>query len=244
MTRAAIEYLISDITAIERVLAEHPWLDSLLSPDEAARADRFRRPADRAAFRGAHLIFRLMAARRLGVDLDEAGELELTRRCRTCGGPHGKPTVPGAELSLSRSNGAVAIASASGTSPIGVDIEQVPTDVFAGFDDYVLGPTETLTEGDDPVRRRIDLWVRKEAAVKTTGHGLSVPPSGFEVMDLPSGFGPHGPWTATIAAPGNSELDALNISRLTCPRPYVAALCSADRLPVEAVGLQEILAGR
>ncbi|MGM0698088.1 MAG: 4'-phosphopantetheinyl transferase family protein [Actinomycetota bacterium] len=244
MTRAAIEYLISDITAIERVLGEHPWLDSLLSPDEAARADRFRRPSDRAAFRGAHLIFRLMAARRLGVDLDEAGDLEITRRCRTCGGPHGKPTVPGAELSLSRSNGAVAIASAPGTSPIGVDIEQVPPDVFSGFDDYVLGPAETLTEGGDPVRQRVDLWVCKEAAVKTTGHGLSVPPSDIEIMDLPSGIGPHGQWTATIAAPGNSELDALNISRLTCPRPYVAALCSADRLPVEAVGLEEILAGR
>lgn len=246
MTRTAIEYLISDISAIERALAEHPWLSAMLSPDEAARADRFRRPADRAAFRGAHLIFRLMAARRLGIDLDEAGELELTRRCRTCGGPHGKPAVPGAELSLSRSHDAVVVASAPGSSPVGVDIEQVPDDVFTGFDDYVLGPTETLPEGD-PVRQRIDLWVCKEAAVKTTGHGLSVPPGDLtvtEVANRRSGISPHGRWTAAIAAPGYSELDALNISRLTCPRPYVAALCSAARMPIEAVGLQEVLTAR
>ena len=245
MTRAAIEYLISDITEIDRVLTDHPWLDSLLTADETSRANRFRRPTDRAAFRGAHLLFRLMAARRLGIDLREGGDIELTRRCRTCGGPHGKPEVPGAQLSLSRSNDAVVVASAPESSPVGVDIEQVPGDVFPGFDDYVLGPTETLPAGGDPVRQRLDLWVCKEAAVKTTGHGLAVPPSAIEVTEAaarPSGISPGGRWAAKITAPAHAELNALSIARLSCPRPYVAAVSCAQRLPVEAVGLLELLA--
>ncbi|MGC2942579.1 MULTISPECIES: 4'-phosphopantetheinyl transferase family protein [unclassified Brevibacterium] len=244
MTSTAIEYLISDIAAIDRVLTEHPWLDTLLSADEAARADRFRRRTDRDAYRGAHLLFRLMAARRLGIDLKEAGDLALTRRCRTCGGPHGKPEVPGAELSLSRSNDTVVIASAPASSPIGVDIEQVPSDVFSGFDDYVINPSESLPDGEDPVRQRIDLWVGKEAAVKTTGHGLSVPPGDLtlkQVKRAPSRSNSDRQWTASISAPEVCELDALNISSLPSPRGYAAALCCAQRPPIEAVSLLDIV---
>lgn len=163
--------------------------------------------------------------------------MKFIRMCFSRGGSRGKPTVPGAQLSLSRSNDTVAIASAPGASPIGVDIEQVPTDVFSGFDDYVLGPTQTLTESRDPVRQRIDLWGCKEAAVKTTVHGLSVPPSDIEVMDLPSGIGPHGRWPATIAAPGYSELDpgevGVSCSILSLPE----FRCSWSRVtPYQVIG--------
>lgn len=244
MTAAAIEYIICDIAALDRAREDRSWLDSLLSPAELTQADRLRRNADRAAYRGAHLLLRLMAARRLGLNPTDAGGLRFTRTCRSCGAPHGKPQLPGAELSLSKSDGMVAVASAPPSCPIGIDIEGIPREVFPGFDDYVLAPTETLRLGGNAVRTRLELWVTKEAAVKATGHGLAVEPSDLQVNQSTaqlSGDHATGQWTRAISAPLHAELHGMRSAPVPCPPTYAAALSCADTPRIDSVNLSELL---
>lgn len=246
MTVTGIEYLMCDIGAVRRAHAVHPWLDSLLSSAEVARANRLHHASDRTANRCAHLVLRLIAARRLGTDARSAGELNFTRCCRSCGGPHGKPQTTGAEVSLSRSGTMLLVASAPPSSPIGVDIEGVPRDVFPGFDDYVLAPGERTSRCADPVQRRLDLWVAKEAALKTTGHGLSVEPAELEVVrtgDEASAVGDSGLWTSSIRAPLHPELNRLNLASVPCRPSHAAALSCAERLPVTSLNLSDLLTG-
>lgn len=249
MTEAVIEYLLCDVGAVRQACADHSWLDSLLSPDEIAHSNRLRREPDRAGYRSAHLLFRLMAARRLGLEARDAGELRFARTCRSCGGAHGKPQLAGAEtsaevksgagsgaeFSMSRSGTMVLVASAPSSSPIGADVERIPSEVFAGFDDYVLAPAESVPAGEGAMRRRLELWVAKEAAVKTTGHGLAVAPSDIEV-DL-TGITP-------VIAPKHPEVDGLSVAPLPCPPNYAAAMSCTDTLPIVSVGLHELLASR
>ncbi|WP_231442590.1 4'-phosphopantetheinyl transferase family protein [Brevibacterium zhoupengii] len=185
-----------------------------------------------------------MAARRLGLDPKAAGDLRLTRTCRSCGGPHGKPQIAGAELSLSKTGGMVAVASGPSSSPVGIDIERIPDEVFPGFDDYVLAPTESVPHGGDAVRSRLELWVAKEAALKTTGHGLSIRPGELEVVrtgDQASPVTGGGVWVSSIEAPEHPELNGLSLASLSRFPYYAAALSCADRLPVTSLRLSELL---
>lgn len=244
MTGTTIEYLLTDVSVMRRAQADHSWLDSLLSSAEIAHSNRLRNASDRTAYRCAHILLRLVAARRLKLEPDTAGDLQFTRTCRSCGGPHGKPRIAGAELSLSRSRNMVFIASAPPSTPIGVDVEFVPTEVFAGFDSYALAPTEPVPHGPDSVRRRLEVWVSKEAAVKATGQGLAVAPSDLEVVRPgveASAVPTASQWTAAIRAPGQPELNRLNLAPVPSPPAYVAALSCADTPYVAPIQLPELL---
>lgn len=254
MTVAGIEYLVCDINEVRETQSAHPWLASLLSPAEVKRSDRLRHASDRIAYRCAHLVLRLVAARRLGADVRSAGDLEFTRCCRSCGGPHGKPQVTDAEISLSRSGTMVLVGSAPPSSPIGVDIEGLPSEVFPGFDDYVLAPGERTSACTNPDRRRLELWVAKEAALKTTGHGLSVEPNKLEVVQTEvvrtevvrtseetSSLDGSGAWASSIRAPDYPDIDGLNLASVPCRPSHTAALSCADRLPVTALTLSDLL---
>lgn len=250
MTAAAIEYILCDVGTVRRACAEHSWLDSVLSSDEIDRSNRFRRADDRAGYRCGHLVFRLMAARSLGLEPSNAGELRFTRTCRSCGGPHGKPQIAGedagAELSMSRSGDMLLVASAPPSSPIGVDVERIPAEVFTGFDDYALAPTESVPHGGDAVRRRLELWVAKEAAVKTTGHGLAVAPNKLEVVRAAAATSPAhsaAQWTASISAAAYSDLNQLNIASVPCRPGYSAALSCPGAPRISSLNLSDLLAG-
>lgn len=256
MTGAGIEYLVCDVSAVREAHAHHPWLASLLSAAEVERSDRLRHASDRTAYRCAHLVLRLITARRLGLDAGSAGGLNFMRRCRSCGGSHGKPQVAragadvsartGAEVSLSRSGTMLLLASAPPSSPIGVDIEGVPNTVFPGFDEYVLAPGESAAGCADTDRKRLELWVAKEAALKTTGHGLSVEPHKLEVVrtgDEVSVVDVTDVWTSAISAPEHAELDRLNLMSVPCRPSHAAALSCADRLPVTSLKLTDLLSG-
>ncbi|WP_193069694.1 4'-phosphopantetheinyl transferase family protein [Brevibacterium aurantiacum] len=249
MTVAGIEYLVCDINEVRETQSAHPWLASLLSPAEVKRSDRLRHASDRIAYRCAHLVLRLVAARRLGADVRSAGDLEFTRCCRSCGGPHGKPQVTDAEISLSRSGTMVLVGSAPPSSPIGVDIEGLPSEVFPGFDDYVLAPGERTSNCTNSDRRRLELWVAKEAALKTTGHGLSVEPNKLEVVrtevvrtsEETSAIDGSGAWASSIRAPDYPEIDGLNLASVPCRPSHAAALSCVDQLPVTPLTLSDLL---
>ena len=89
-----------------------------LSPDEAARADRFLRAEDRDRYRASHAALRLILARALGV---AAGALAFAA------GPAGKPELAGAQAGSLRFNlshsGTRALVGVSLEAAIGVDVE-------------------------------------------------------------------------------------------------------------------------
>ncbi|MGW7437831.1 4'-phosphopantetheinyl transferase family protein, partial [Streptomyces sp. NPDC054849] len=168
------EALVRFVDAEEQApFAEH-LAPGVLDAAERQRADRFVRPQDRASYLAAHVALRLM----LGALLDTApGDLVMARdACPECGGPGGRPVLVGggAHFSLSHSRNAVFVACAS--TPVGVDVEAVPTSrVLAGSEDF-FHPDEAaeLAALPEPGRPAgfARLWARKEAYLKGTGAGL------------------------------------------------------------------------
>jgi 4'-phosphopantetheinyl transferase len=157
-------------------------LERLLDDRERSRLRALRRPADRERSGVAAALLRLVAARELAC----APERVLVyRRCRRCGGPHGKPAVPGPagglEVSVSHAAEVVLVA-ASRCDPVGVDVE--PLDPALPVDDLAplcLAPEEARAlaglTGPHRARAFLGCWTRKEAVLKAAGTGLLVPPA-------------------------------------------------------------------
>jgi 4'-phosphopantetheinyl transferase len=158
--------------------------DDLLDGPERARMAALRAPADRDGFRSAHLLARVAVGRLMAV---APSSVQMRQRCGRCGGPHGRPVaaVPGrarAGVSLSRA-GALVVAAAA-FAAIGVDHEPcgaadpaVAAVALARRERRQLNRLSPARQADGLLR----WWVRKEAVLKMTGHGLLVDPSHLEI---------------------------------------------------------------
>lgn len=148
----------------------------MLDEHERARLAAFRRPADAARYLAAHALVRITLAERLGI---APAAIVLDRTCR-CGKPHGKPRLAlphadAAHFSLTHSGERVGVA-LSGAGPVGLDVEQLRelTDLEA-LAAHALSPTELRRPPPLDAGSFLQLWTRKEALLKATGEGLSVP---------------------------------------------------------------------
>ncbi|MFD5185888.1 4'-phosphopantetheinyl transferase family protein [Streptomyces sp. NPDC058372] len=146
----------------------------LLDADERKRYADFRRSADRDRYAVGHVALR----RLLGAYLSAApDEVTLEREpCPLCGGPHGRPAVPGPGLHFSLSHSGELVLLAFAATPVGIDVEQALG--AAAVDDVLasLHPREQLElVGHTPATRAeavLRCWTRKEAYLKGTGEGL------------------------------------------------------------------------
>lgn len=154
--------------------------DRLLTEHERARLAAFRRPEDRAMFRSAHVLVRVLVAELAGVS---ASAVDVVQRCRRCGRPHGSPSVlidgrPGPEVSFSHAGGLVLAAVAG--APVGVDLEPLGG-VRAGVERLALSSEEQALLAARPRAERPDAltrwWVRKEAVLKAADIGLAEEPN-------------------------------------------------------------------
>jgi len=159
-----------------------PRLLALLDEDERARYGNYRREIDQLRFLTGRTLIRAVAGRWLGV---EPEAVRLDASCYDCGKPHGKPTVvaPGApEVSISHSGQRVALAIADG-APLGVDVEEIreaEVNDLARISFSAAERTAFALVPEPELRAAFfTYWSRKEAVVKTTGKGMSVPMSGF-----------------------------------------------------------------
>ncbi|MET7621467.1 4'-phosphopantetheinyl transferase superfamily protein [Streptomyces sp. NPDC005408] len=157
---------------IDDAVAERHILDA----EESTRLAAFVRDADRDSYAVAHVMLR----RLLGEQLGQAPEaVTLTREpCTSCGGPHGRPVVPGSPVhfSLSHTSGLVMIALA--TAQVGIDVERVPDDPGVVADVAAqLHPRErtelAALSAADHATAFARCWTRKEALLKATGVGLN-----------------------------------------------------------------------
>jgi 4'-phosphopantetheinyl transferase len=171
-------------------------LQPLLSGEEREQAGRFHAARHRDAYTVAHALLRLVLARHLGAD--PAG-LRFER------GPRGKPALagaPGLAFNLSHA-GDLALCAVTARGPVGVDVEQVR----AGFDEVwerYFTPLEVaaLRAAAPGLRDEafFRYWTLKEAYIKATGDGLSLPLDRFEIVPAP------GSGEALVRATGGEPL--------------------------------------
>ncbi len=163
-------------------------LEALLTPEERARRDRFRRPEDQDRFRLGRALCRLALARRLDRPAADIG-LEI--------GPRGRPFLRGAPdgpwFNLSHSGDIVALAVAP-VAEIGVDVEQVDRlHDSAQIAARVCTDAEQSALQAHPPQARAELfaalWTLKEAYMKATGMGFALDPAALA-------FDPDRPTTA------------------------------------------------
>lgn len=178
--------MVVRVELAEAQVVDDPTLRDLLDDTERARSERKRDPVP---FVSAHALVRTVLARRL-----EAApqDLRFLRRCPTCGSrTHGKPTLAGHQgiaFSLSYTDTLAVIAVTDGID-VGVDVEHVSEADFGGFARVTMAPDEADAFGDlhgaELLSARAQVWARKEAILKATGHGLVVDPT--EVVVSPPG---------------------------------------------------------
>jgi 4'-phosphopantetheinyl transferase len=156
-----------------------PGFEQILADDERERAANFHFERDRRRFVAGRSTLRRKLAQYL--DADPA---ELVFAC----GPHGKPTLPGSDISFNVSNSGRAglFAFASGFE-LGVDVELL---AHARADDDAVAArffsaAEVATLRSCPASARANAflrcWTRKEAYIKGRGEGLSLPLQDFDV---------------------------------------------------------------
>lgn len=139
------------------------WVDDdaheLLSEPERERCRALRAPADRRRFVASRLLLRATVAEVTG---STARNVVVRQRCARCGGPHGRPeaTVGSRRLEVSMAHAGALVVVAVGDRAVGVDVEPLPA------------PQEPTPDAGALVS-----WVRTEAVLKATGHGLDVDPT-------------------------------------------------------------------
>lgn len=119
---------------------------SLLDDRERHRISRCVSEADRARMLLGAALLRVAVSSLIGVP---PAVLTVDRNCSDCGGWHGRPKVPGAnvDVSVSHSGMVVTVATLAGGGRVGVDVERV---------------------GDRSVREVVD-WTIAEARFKAGG---------------------------------------------------------------------------
>ena len=144
---------------------------SILSEQERERAASFRHLKDQQRSAVGAAVLRLAVHHLTG---EKSSRVVVNRRCRRCGGPHGRPELPGRGLFASISHaGDWVTVGLTGAGPVGVDIEPRGGGPYRWLVDQMAGAEEaSAIRGDDDA---LVVWTRKEAVLKATGEGLTTP---------------------------------------------------------------------
>jgi 4'-phosphopantetheinyl transferase len=184
-----------------------------LASEELERASRFRFEVHRTRYIAAHAAVRRILSRFLGLPPEDVAFGT---------GPRGKPFVGGEggawlHFNLAHS-GDLALCAAGRGREVGVDVEQIRPQVAAErIPERFFSPREVAALRALPIEQQQDaffrIWTRKEAYIKATGDGLSVPLDSFDVS-------PGDP--PLLLTPNDSR--AWWLASLDAPSGYVAAL--------------------
>jgi 4'-phosphopantetheinyl transferase len=206
-------------------------LASVATEGERLRAGRYRRRIDQLRSLTGCWLLRTVVAGQLGMT---ARQVVLDRTCPDCGLQHGRPRLPsgtGIESSVSHSGDRVAVA-ITRLGELGVDVEHAST-TRAAYDDELADHALSHQEHKEllaaPESRRsadfLRLWVRKEALLKATGHGLRLPMDQIEVS--PADQAP-----ALLRWPLPRPVEEVRMATLNPGPEHVAALAVLTGAPI------------
>ena len=131
------------------------------------------------------------------------------RRCPACGAEtHGRPVLPGWEVSVAHAPGIDIVAVARGVR-VGVDVEQVGSARDA-IRTMLVHPDETVADAD-----LTRWWVRKAAALKASGEGLRREPATLLLSEGADGW--------TVAWPDGTVASGRDVD---AGPGYLAAVCA------------------
>lgn len=195
-------------------------LAQVLSDDERARAARFCFQKDRESFTVARGILRVLLGRYLD---HEPGRLEFSY------GPHGRPTLRDQNavnefcFNVSHSKG-LALYAFTRNRQIGIDVEWIRSEMASEqVAERFFAPQEVATlralPSDAQLEAFFNCWTRKEAFVKASGEGLSLPLNQFVVSLVPDDP------AALLTIEGDRTKASLwSLQELNAGTGYVAAL--------------------
>ncbi len=151
-------------------------LRALLSPEESAREARFVFPDLRDKFAAGRGQLRELLGAALGQDPRALGFQY---------GESGKPALVAGELRFNLSHsGEVALLALSLHRELGVDVEVFKQRAYLEVGTRFFAPAERAellaTRADEQPAKFFDIWTAKEAFVKATGQGITVPLEDFE----------------------------------------------------------------
>lgn len=163
-----------------------PANEKILSNEEQERSRRFRFDHDRGIFLYSHSLLRSLLAGYAGL---RPGEIEFGYT--KFGKPylHQRTGPDQIEFNLSHS-GVVVLIGVTRNIPLGVDVEKIKPladmDQIAArfFSDFEQSDLSTLS-GSARTAAFYHCWTRKEALIKASGEGLSMPLDTFQVSLLP-----------------------------------------------------------
>ena len=202
-------------------VGEARW-QRVLSSDELERAKSFRFSRDQQYFIATRGLLRLLLGSYVGCDPEQL---------RFGYGEKRKPFLESCrasdpiEFNLSHSGSRALLAFTRGRE-VGVDIEQIRNNLdFEALARRFFSAAEQkeLAALEPPKMRQgfFRCWTRKEAYIKATGAGLSLPLCEFDVS---LGAGAENALIATRPNPGEAKLWSLR--EVAAGEGYVAALCT------------------
>jgi len=210
---------------LEAIRSEESRWQKILSPDEAKRASRFHFSADRQRFVAARALLRIILASYLNLDPSDL-RFSYSKKEKPSLAPN--HAASGITFNLSHSGGIALYAFARGRD-LGVDVEQVRRDIdVEPIASRFFSAHEQQQLSKFPPAERVDFffrcWTRKEAYIKATGDGLSLPLSQFDVSLAAGG-------TNALAAtrPDASEAERWLLSEVPAGPGYIAAVCVRGR---------------
>jgi 4'-phosphopantetheinyl transferase len=210
---------------LEAIGADESRWQNVLSSDEVARASRFHFPRDRQRFVASRALLRTILASYLATDASNLSFSYSKKDKPSLGPGHAGSDVA---FNISHSGG-IALLAFTRRREIGVDVEQVRSDFdLEAIARRFFSTHEQTQLSALPPEKRFEAffrcWTRKEAYIKATGDGLSLPLSQFDVS-LDSGES-----DALLATrPDGSEAGHWLLQEVPAGPGYLAALCVRGR---------------
>lgn len=206
---------------LEAIRADENRWRNVLSGDELTRASRFHFPRDRQLFIASRALLRMILGGYLATDPTRVSFSYSQKQKPSLGAAHAGSDVT---FNLSHSGG-IALLAFTHRREIGIDVEQVRREPdLEAIARRFFSAHEQAQLADLPPANRPEgffrCWTRKEAYMKATGDGLSLPLHQFDVSIAEEES------NALLATrPNSSEAALWSLRDIPAPPGYFAALC-------------------